>query len=277
MKDLATLRSRLEKERDPGERLRLIEETLRPPEPQLLDTSVLQNLDWVDRKLEEFEEAEDAEISALGGTHGLDDGGVWDEQKIILLEQRFGKELARDLLDLGTLYKEFEYQGGYPWLVCDAAIKEAGALQTHKGGRLRELVSFISGHQEDWSIDSYPEIAQGLLLARGQLRISPLILRALGVSCRADISAETGPLSFLRDAGDREIVTHALIANIPAILTTDRRTFWAHRVRLEEMGVQVIRPSELLDQYVPFWEMCEEEFARRRASIPRSIPGRITD
>lgn len=37
------LRGRLLSESDPGQRLGIIDEALCPPEPQLLDTSVLQN------------------------------------------------------------------------------------------------------------------------------------------------------------------------------------------------------------------------------------------
>jgi hypothetical protein len=58
------------------------------------------------------------------------------------------------------------------------------------------------------------------------------------------------------------------LANIPAILTTDRRTFWAHRDKVRELGVEIFRPSELLDLYVPYWDAMEYEFARRRADAP---------
>ena len=70
------LRVRLRSERNPGERLHIIEESLCPPEPQLLDTSVLQNLDWVDRKLEAAE-----------------DGVDWDDAAVAELEARFGEGL----------------------------------------------------------------------------------------------------------------------------------------------------------------------------------------
>lgn len=74
----------------------------------MLDTSVLQNLDWVDRKLE-------------GAEQGVD----WDDKAVAELEGRFGKELAADLIDLGTLYKQFEHYGSYPWLISNAAVDEA--------------------------------------------------------------------------------------------------------------------------------------------------------
>ncbi|WP_407147862.1 hypothetical protein [Bradyrhizobium sp. ORS 86] len=39
------------------------------------------------------------------------------------------------------------------------------------------------------------------------------------------IVADGGPLGFLSDSGDRQVAAYALLANIPAILTTDRKTF----------------------------------------------------
>lgn len=242
------LRSRLRNEPHSGRRLSFIEEALCPPEPQLLDTSILQNLDWVDRKLE-------------GAEQGVD----WDDKAVAELEGRFGKDLAADLIDLGTLYKQFEHYGSYPWLICNAAVDEASVLQSEKGQRLRQLLSFLSGHQEEWHGDSFPGIAKGLLLSRRGARVSPLILRALGVTKVEEICDERGPLSFLQDGGDRAVVTQALVGNVPVILTTDRRTFWRHRDKVRGLGVEILRPSELLDRYLPYWDATEYEFARRLA------------
>lgn len=242
------LRGQLQIEPDPAQRLDIIDDALRPPEPQLLDTSVLQNLDWVDRKLD----------SAEGDV-------CWDDGAVAELEDRFGKDLASDLLDLGTLYKQFEHHGSYPWLICNAAVDEASQLQNEKGERLRQLLSFLSGHQDELEGDSFPGIAKGLLLSRGRSRVSPLIRRAMGVTKSEELLDSSGPLSFLPDGGDRALVTQALLANIPAILTTNRRTFWAHRDKVRELGVEILRPSELLDLYVPYWHANEYEFARRRA------------
>jgi hypothetical protein len=245
MTDVDSLEERLATETDPARRFDIIAEALRPPEPQLLDTSVLQNLAWVDRI-----------IDAGGG-----DWSEYDERK---LQVRFGIELANDLLDLGTLYKRFEYDGGYPWLVCQAAVDEANVLRNSKGEGVRQLIEFLIGHQDDWVSDAYPGIAQGLLLPNRRVRVSPLILRGLGVSRPEDIADVRGPLSFLPDRGDRLIASHALLANIPVILTTDRRTFWAHREELLSLGVQVICPGALLDLYVPYWEALAAEYERRR-------------
>jgi hypothetical protein len=224
----------------------LIEEVLRPPEPQILDTCVLQNLDWVDRRLEE-----------AAGTV------IWDDIAVTNLEQQYGADMATDLIDLGTLYKEFEHRSGYPWLVCKAAMDEAGLLHGRKGARLNDLLRFFSGHQDDWADDTYPHIAKGLLLSSRPSRVSPLILRSLGVKSAEEVCTETGPLALLPDRGDRMVAAHALFSNIPVVLTTDRATFWTHREALSGLGLRVMRPSELLRLYVPYWKAMDAEFARR--------------
>ena len=250
-KVLMALQQRLAAETDPGRRIRLIEQRLCPPEPQLLDTCVLQNLDWVERQL-------DATASI-----------VWDEATRAKLVRRYGTDLADDLIDLGVLYKRFEQYSGYPWLVCNSALDEAGLLQGRKGERVRNLIDFLVAHQGDWSNDAYRGIAQGLLLAKTRRRVSPLILRGLGVRLVEKVHAADGPLSFLPDRGDRLVASHALLSNIPVVLTTDRKTFWTQRERLLDIGLRVMRPSELLHLYQPYWAMLEAEFSRRRAENPR--------
>jgi hypothetical protein len=81
-----------------------------------------------------------------------------------------------------------------------------------------------------------------------------LVLRGLGVEDVEAIVAVDGPLAFLPDLGDRRIVRDALLANIPAILTLDLRTFWRHRDALAPLGVEVWLPSDLLDAYVRMWQ-----------------------
>lgn len=246
------LRQVLLSEEDAGRRMEIIDGALRPPEPQLLDTCVVQNLDWVDRTTD-----------SAGGSV------CWDEPAEAALRARFGEELADDLLDLGTLYRQFEWRSGYPWLVCAAAIEEAGLLQGDKGDRLRSMLGFVMGHQECIGHDTFPGLSAGLLLAKEPARVSPLVLRAMGVEAFGDLYSATGPLRFLPDRGDRLVVAYALVSNIPTVLTTDRRTFWNQRERLEPFGVSVIRPSELLDLYIPYWAALDDEFARRRSDAKR--------
>lgn len=245
---MGPLLKRLEQEEDAASRLEIIEQALRPPEPQLLDTCVIQNLDWIDCKIES-------------------EGSVtWDDAAVGDLTRKYGAELASDLIDLGILYKQLERRGEYPWLVCDAAKVEASRLRGPIQQRLGQLFRFFRGHQEDWSIDAYPGIALGLLFASQRVRVSPLILRGLGVRSTEEIYVADGPLSFLRDLGDRVVVAHALLANIPVVMTTDRARFWRYHSLLNELGLEVMRPSEVLQLYVPYWDALDTEFARRRAA-----------
>ncbi|MGN7918749.1 hypothetical protein [Lysobacter sp. 22409] len=225
--------------------MQIIDDALRPPEPQLLDTSVLQNLDWVDRKIDAGE-------------------GQWTEQAEQELQHRFGVDHATDLLNLGSLYERFKWDGSYPWTVCKVAFDEALPLGGEKGAGLSQIVQFLYDHQCDWDGDAYPGIAKGVLQNMYQARVSPLVLKSLGVESAEEVAFPQGPLSFLPDLGDRLMAAHALLANIPAILTTDRRTFWKHRSRLRDLGVQVMRPSELLNLYEPYWAALDAEFERRR-------------
>lgn len=82
---VASLEKILNDNSDPGERMALIDSALRPPEPQLLDTCVLQNLGWVDRQLEEKPNI------------------VWDEAALLELSAKYGVDMANDLVDLGIM------------------------------------------------------------------------------------------------------------------------------------------------------------------------------
>jgi len=234
---------------DAASRLGLIEQELRPPEPQLLDTCVLQNLDWVNRTLE-----------AAGGRV------IWDDVQFRELAERYGPEHARDLVDLGTLSTEFESRSGFPWLVSETTQHEISRADQVR--RLGSLLEFFRDHQNDWSDDAYPGLAKGLLFPRWPARVSPLVLRALGVTSVDQVEAATGPLSVLPDEGDRSIAARALLANIPVVLTTDRSTFWRYRIELKAFGLAVMRPTDLLRLYEPYWDALDEEFTRRRSKHP---------
>ena len=172
--------------------------------------------------------------------------------------RQYGTEPADDLIDMGILYRRFAYYSGDPWLVCNAAIEEAGLCKGSSGKSVRQLIDFFIGHQSDWSKDAYPGIAQGLLLASGRTRVS-----RTGVKSVEEVHAVDRPLSFLPDRGDRLVASHALLSNIPVVLTSDRRTFWALRDRFLDLGLQVMRPGELLDLHEPYWALLEAQSARR--------------
>lgn len=242
-----SLETILESMADQACRMRLIDDALCPPEPQLIDTCILQNLDWVDRQLEE---------------NGC---VIWDDVKTERLSAQFGGEMASDLIDLGVIYKKFEILGHYPWVVCDTNFFEVSMFRGDKSVRLQEITSFFRGHQEDLSVQSFPGAAIGALMESGRSRVSPLILKYLGVESTDQLISDEGPLSFLQDHGDRRVAACAIVCNIPSIITTDRKTFWRHRGKLNDFGVQVMRPSELLDLYEPYWSALSREFDRRRS------------
>ncbi len=83
-------------------------------------------------------------------------GVNWDDEAVAELEGRFGKDLAADLIDLGTLYKQFEHYGSYPWLICNAAVDEASVLRNEKGERLRRLLSFFRGTKRIGTMNRSP-------------------------------------------------------------------------------------------------------------------------
>lgn len=235
----------------------LIDSALRPPEPQLLDTCVLQNLGWVDRQLEEKPDV------------------VWDDAALLELSAKYGVDMANDLVDLGILYKQFEWFGGYPWLVCEVNSIEAAFVGGDRGLRLKDTIRFFGGHQEELCNATFPGVPLGLLSEGTSARISPLMLKGLGVKSVEQVFSSDGPLSFLRDDGDRRVAGYALLANIPAILTTDRKTFWKHRNVLRTFGVEVMRPSQLLALYEPYWAAISDEFERRRSESRFATKGEI--
>ena len=88
------LRERLRAENNQRHRIELIEEALCPPEPQLLDTCVLQNLDWIDRQIQ------------------LSDSLIQGDDVTATLERRYGSDLAEDLIALTVMYRHHEYYSG---------------------------------------------------------------------------------------------------------------------------------------------------------------------
>lgn len=140
------LKARLDQGVDAAYRIEIIEQELFPPEPRLLDTCVLQNLDWVDRRIES------------GGPT------TWDDEAVADLTERYGAELANDLIDVGILYKELEDRSGYPWLVSRTSQGEASLADGVKGVRLLSLLGFFRGHQDDWSDEAYSGIEKGAIV-----------------------------------------------------------------------------------------------------------------
>ncbi len=110
-----------------------------------------------------------------------------------------------------------------------------------------------------------------MLVPTPDVRINPLILRGLGVSGVDEIVADDGPLSECPDRGDRALIRDGLLSGVPAILTTDLRTFWSRRTVLYDLGIEIWRPSDALTAYIPKWAKERDERARRWPS-PNQTP-----
>lgn len=206
---------------------------LGPPEPMLLDTCVVQNIEWVWDRIEE-------------------DGGQWTDERIHDLKRHFGEGLAGELLALGFLVDKLQWNG-YPWLVSASSLREIQVFRGLKADKVFRGWHRLYEHQEDWHHGSSNGAAPGILNPGEPTRISPLILQGLGVSTAAAIVADDGPLKAFHDEGDRKLIRDALLGNVPAILTTDLRSFWAHRSVLYDYELEVWKPSDALLAYESRW------------------------
>ena len=212
----------------------------------LLDTCIIQNIEWVWDRMEGAE------------------GGSWSDERVQALEHRYGRTYANELLDLGSLVDELQWQG-FPWLVSASSRTEFERLRSDKRTQLIAGWSRLSDHQEEWSIESFRGVAPAVLDPTPEARINPLILKALGVTESKEIVEDDGPLGVLNDMGDRMLVRDALLAGVPAILTTDLKSLWRHRAALYDLGVEIWRPSDALTAYWPKWARETASLARPRA------------
>jgi hypothetical protein len=196
-----------------------------PPLPMLLDTCLLQHLEFV--------------MDLLG------DALCWPAGSTSWLLRRYGEQLGGDLIALGEIIAFLLPRQPPPWIVSETSLLELQRLGGAKGSRLRawwyEWAEFWEGCAE-----VYPEILTEALappvtsIAPGQLALFEIPSR----SCR-DLEAGT-PLGSLPDAGDRALVRDAIRCGIPAVLTTDLRSLWSHRQSLYAVGVEVWRPRDML-------------------------------
>ena len=195
-----------------------------PPQPMLLDTCLLQHLEFV--------------MDLLG------DALRWPPGSSSWLRRRYGDQLGGELIALGEIVAFLLPRQPPPWIVSETSLLELQRLGSAKGGRLRawwyEWADFWAGYAE-----AYPEIATEALApppaatTPGQLALFELPSRS-----RLDLESSS-PLGPLRDAGDRALVRDALRCDVPAILTTDLRSLWSHRTWLYQTGIEVWRPTDL--------------------------------
>ncbi len=212
----------------------------------LLDTCVIQNIEWVWDRIEEPECSQ------------------WTEEGVQRLEEQFGARFANELLCLGYLVDHLQWEG-FPWLVSASAQDEIGRSRGRRRPGVLRGWERLSESQADWNVSSFRGVAPSVLDPTGAVRVNPLILRGIGVSSVDEITADNGPLSSLRDAGDRALVRDAMLSGVPAILTTDLRSFWSQREAIYGLGVEIWCPSDALTAYEPKWAADAEKFARRRA------------
>jgi hypothetical protein len=210
----------------------------------LLDTCVIQNLEWVWDRMEE------------------ERGEQWTGEQVQELERQFGPQLAEELLALGCLVSHLQWEG-FPWLVSASARGEIERFRGRKQAGILRGWTRLSEAQGDWANDSFRGVAASVLEASAEVRVNPLTLRGLGVRSVDEIVANDGPLSIFRDRGDRALIRDALLSGVPAILTTDLRSFWNHREALYDYGVEVWRPHDALNAYEPVWAAEAAMLARR--------------
>jgi hypothetical protein len=189
----------------------------------LLDTCLIQHLEYV--------------MDVLG------EAFVWPENAQGWIRRRYGPELGEDLVALGNTVAFLYPRQDPPWAVSETSLGELSRIGGVKGSRL-------CGWWSDWALywdgsaGNYPEVdSSGLFRPRvvedpDQLRLFDV--PALEPPAPADESF--GPFV---DAGDRALICDAIRSKVPAILTTDVRSFWVHRAWLYGAGVEVWRPRDL--------------------------------
>lgn len=197
---------------------------LSPPEPMLLDTCLVQHLEFV--------------------MDLLDEALYWPEGAQEWLRRRYGEKLGGELIALGELVRFLLPRQGPPWIVSETSRVELKRLGGAKGSRLRAWWTDWA-HYWDACVHDYPELATTRDQPEVALTPGQLALFELPPCPEGDLRSD-GPLGPLRDAGDRALVREAVRYQIPAILTTDLRSLWVHRRWLYQGGVEVWRPRDVL-------------------------------
>jgi len=189
----------------------------------LLDTCLLQHLQFV--------------MDLLG------EAFVWPDGTWAQLRRRYGPGLGEDLIALGEAIALMHPRVPPPWVVSETSLLEIERLGGPKGGALRawwwEWAHFWEGCADDYPAVATVELAShSAPIAPGQLSLFE------APSC--PLTERGAPLGPFEDAGDRALIRDALRAGVPAILTTDLRSFWSRRRSLSHLGIEVWRPRDFL-------------------------------
>jgi hypothetical protein len=214
-----------------------------PYGPMLLDTCVIQDLRAITAYAEDWWLTEDDETA---------------------LATRFGQIRASEMVALGALMAIFDSNGA-PWVVSESSLIEFEKMTGEKGRGLRrwwhDWADYFHGCLDGgW----YPEIDSSALVIRRRDDVAEGQL-ALEITPPVHPLSVVPPLPPFKDAGDRALIRDAARAGISIILTTDLKSFWAHRRSLYPMGIEIWRPTHL-------WQtVCHEqaiEVARWRSMLP---------
>lgn len=201
------------------------------PTPVLLDTCVVQHLTWVYERQQE------------------PDG--WSDDHFLQFRHRYGQlaDEIRSLWDLVEIY-EHDFAMAPPWLVSAASRVELERISDSRRAQVLATWDWYRQNSDDWAPGSFATIAPGLLESE-PLAPNPLLLKALKAERFDALLDDGGPLASFPDRGDRRLVREAIFAGVQTLLTTDFRTMWRHRREAAELGLVILRPSELLDLVAP--------------------------
>jgi hypothetical protein len=193
--------------------------------PLLLDTCVVQHLTWVFERQQEVED--------------------WTDQRFAQLLYRYG-QFAEELVALWELAELYEhhFQSTPPWLVSVSSREELSRIPDARRGRVLATWDWYHDNSEDWSRDSYQTVAPALLQSTPSVP-NRLLLKGLGVDRYQALLEDGGPLASFPDIGDRQLVREALFAGVQTVLTTDLRTIWRYRQHAADLGILIVKPTEL--------------------------------
>lgn len=194
------------------------------PEPMLLDTCTIQHLEWARRSVPQGSESSPTVLDPI--------------------QVRLGAALTKELCALVDL--ELMAQSDLPFCVSLSSRQEFASAPTSRRDTLVAEWNSWNAYAQRLGAGQWP--TEALTGAAAPVPVHPAQLSIPGI----ELPTARGPFS---DAGDRALIQDAVRCRVPAILTTDLRTFWQHRQWLYEKGIEVWRPSDLRQAYINYTTM----------------------